>query len=218
MGRFFGTVLARPLPDGAEREFARALELALEETDTDTAIERMRAEFTRMDAPSDALLACLAHVLEDATEELRLIFWRDTWTRLPMHGYAAACYADVLRDCGRSSDAFDVLLHAVERVPAWLGDFELLEELAERSRGPSWLRYQLVVLRTRLDRISAQPNTEPDDQDADLRELYSELLEQYSDDSQAMAEIRPLGERISALEEQGVLPSVLVRRGDWRNE
>lgn len=218
MAPYFDTVLARPLSDEAEREFVRALELALEYDDADTAIERMRCEFTRMDAPSDALLARLAHVLEDAAEDVRLAFWRETCERLPAHGYAVACHGDALLDAGRMAEALEVLLRAVERTPEWLENFDQLEALAERAGGRPWLRFQLVALRVYLDRDSAPSDSDADDQSVDVRELYSELLEQYSGDPQAMAEIRPLGERISALEEEGILPSVLVRRGDWRNE
>jgi hypothetical protein len=238
MERSFDTVLARPLADGAEREFARALELVLAQDDAGAAIEGIRVEFARMDAPSDALLARVANLLEDAAESVRLAFWRETSTRLPMNGYAAACHGDALLDAGHVSDALDVLLQAVERRPEWLEDFDQLESLAEQAGGRPWLRYQLVVLRARLDRDSAKADQDStdqnpgdqnpgdqnpgdqdsDDQDMDVREFYSELLEQYSGDRQAMAEIRALGERIATLEKQGVLPSVLVRRGDWRNE
>jgi tetratricopeptide (TPR) repeat protein len=70
------------------------------------------------------------------------------------------------------------------------------------------------------DDDDADDDDDDDDDDAepelDVRERYSELLDEYRGDAAALAAIRALGHRIAELEDAGVLPRALVRRGDWR--
>lgn len=73
----------------------------------------------------------------------------------------------------------------------------------------------LDALRGQLDELAARPEDADERADA-IRERYSELLEDYGDDGQALARIRALGRRIADLEEAGVLPRSLIRRSRSR--
>ena len=55
----------------------------------------------------------------------------------------------------------------------------------------------------------------PPDADA-VRELYCEIVDRYRDDAEALAIIKPLGEEIRRLENEGALASTLVARSERR--
>jgi len=57
----------------------------------------------------------------------------------------------------------------------------------------------------------------PPDADA-VRELYCEIVDRYRDDAEALAIIKPLGEEIRRLENDGTLPSTLVARSERRQK
>jgi hypothetical protein len=78
------------------------------------------------------------------------------------------------------------------------------------------LARELDGLRSEIETLAA---TEPDDIDEraeTVRERYSELLDDYNDDPEAVTRIRALGRRIKDLEEAGSLPRSLIRRGRSR--
>lgn len=77
------------------------------------------------------------------------------------------------------------------------------DSLAIAVEGDAALRWRLAVLRS----IIANP---PDD-DA-VRELYGELVDRYRADPTRLAQLRILGDEISRLEAEGVLPSTLIAR------
>ena len=77
------------------------------------------------------------------------------------------------------------------------------DSLALEVGGDTGLRWRLAVLRS----IIAHP---PDD-DA-VRELYGELVDRYRSDPTRLAQLRVLGDEISRLEAEGVLPSTLIAR------
>lgn len=67
----------------------------------------------------------------------------------------------------------------------------------------------------RLEAVLADPAAYPDET---ARELYSELCEVHAGDAARMAHLRPLGERLHALERDGVLPRAMVVRSRRRRE
>lgn len=71
------------------------------------------------------------------------------------------------------------------------------------------------------DREPAAPPAADERRDPDalgdfIRERYSELLDEYSDDTEAIGRIRRLGRRIDSLTEAGHLPRTFMRRGPRR--
>lgn len=86
---------------------------------------------------------------------------------------------------------------------------------ADQTGAGDLLTRALDALRGQLDQLAARPEDADELADA-IRESYSELLDDYGDDSEALARIRALGRRIADLEETGVLPRSLIRRGRSR--
>lgn len=79
------------------------------------------------------------------------------------------------------------------------------------------LTAELDGLRSELEALAAAEPPDGIDERAEIvRERYSELLDDYSDDPEAMTRIRALGRRIKDLEEAGSLPRSLIRRGRSR--
>jgi hypothetical protein len=101
------------------------------------------------------------------------------------------------------------LPEAFDRDPALVDDFaEELAPVAERLGGAARLGWQIASLRARIEAA----------EDDDVREPYSELLDEYHADPAALARIRLLGRRIDELTREGKLPRALVRRGSWRRD
>jgi len=93
--------------------------------------------------------------------------------------------------------------------PGLIDDFaDEVDGLSQRLGGSARLGWQVARLRARIEATD----------DDDVRERYSELLEEYGDDPAALARIRPLGRRIDELTREGRLPRALVRRGTWRRD
>ncbi len=67
----------------------------------------------------------------------------------------------------------------------------------------------------RLEAVLADPAAYPDET---ARELYSELCAAHGEDPARLARLRPLGERLHALEREGVLPRAMVVRSRRRRE
>ena len=81
------------------------------------------------------------------------------------------------------------------------------DALALEVGGDLALRWRIAVMRAVI--------AAPPDGDA-VRELYGELVDRYRDDPARLAQLRPLGDEIRRLEEDGALPSALVARSDRR--
>jgi hypothetical protein len=147
--------------------------------------------------------------LEEGELEEHLSFWQEL-ARRSGDAYALACYADTLLVAGRSEAAIGSFLEAFALAPSLC--IELGDDLAVEARSlgdPFWLYYRLARLRSLL--VDAQDGDE-------LRELYSELLEDYSGDSSALDEIRGVGEEIQAAVDKGEVPRAMVRRGRTRTQ
>lgn len=137
-----------------------------------------------------------------------LWFWR-TLARRAGSAYALACYAENLLRAGteRRPEALDALLEACAAEPSlfceFAGDFY---DVAEESGGGRRLGFQLAGLRAALA-----------EEDDDVREMYSELLEEYAEDPEASDRVREVGDAIEVAVAEGRLPRAFVRRGAWRD-
>ena len=164
-----------------------------------------------LDAPlEDAALARVARALRvrpgeiDVDPEAQLDFWTALARRHPKSPYVHACLGDALLASGRSDEALRPLLEAIELEPSLVAEFgDDLAPLAGRAGGLDHLRYQLADQRARLD--------DPDEAD-EVRERYSELLEDYRGNEPAMERIRALGAFINQLVAEDKLPRAFVRR------
>jgi hypothetical protein len=140
----------------------------------------------------------------DLDPDAELAFWAALGARFPDDAYIQACWGDGLRASDRRAEGLERLLRAFELDPSLVDEFaDDVELLAERSGGQVWLRYRICDLRSRLD--------DPDQSD-DIRELYSELLEDHRDDPASMARLRALGRQINELTAEDKLPRAIVRR------
>lgn len=236
MGRFFDTTLHRPVASDREQRIVALLERGTGRDQLDALVAQALAELDRDDAPSEPALARIARALDrcEADDAVRIRFWRQLARRFPDHAYILACRGDALLHAGREREAMDAFLAAFDIAPALAEVFDDAADLAHSLGGAWWLNYQLVELRAALaaaeaaslagsdDDCDAAGSDHDDDDDADdepeldVRERYSELLDEYRDDAAALVAIRELGHRITELEDAGVLPRALVRRGDWR--
>jgi hypothetical protein len=85
------------------------------------------------------------------------------------------------------------------------------------QRPQDLLAVDLEALRAELEALAgAEPIGDADERADAVRERYSELLEDYGDDAEALTRIRALGRRIKDLEEAEILPRSLIRRGRSR--
>jgi hypothetical protein len=147
----------------------------------------------------------------DAMDE-HLAFWQTVADEFgtPL---ARACYADTLLLARREDEAMELFLATFADQPTLLYEFGGdLYDVARSIGEPTWLRYRLACLQAALS--DYQDSTDDDY----IREIYSELLEEYAGDAAAMTQIRPLGAIIDAAVEQGTLPRALVRRGVSRHD
>ena len=88
---------------------------------------------------------------------------------------------------------------------------------ARDQRPHDLLAVDLEALRAELEALAgAEPIDDADERADAVRERYSELLEDYGDDAEALTRIRALGRRIKDLEEAEILPRSLIRRGRSR--
>lgn len=79
------------------------------------------------------------------------------------------------------------------------------------------LARDLDALRAEIEALaSADQAGDVDERAEAVRERYSELLEDYNDDAEALTRIRAVGRRIKDLEEADILPRSLIRRGRSR--
>jgi hypothetical protein len=107
-----------------------------------------------------------------------------------------------------AAERLDALLRRCEPEPAQaLAERAAGDALAAEVGGELELRWRIAVVRAAI--------AAPPDGDA-VRELYGELVDRYRDDAASLARIRPLGDEIRRLEQDGTLPSALVARSDRR--
>lgn len=169
---------------------------------------------------------------EDTTPAAR--FWADLSARFPGHALAAACHGNALLRDGRDREAMGCFSTALGLDPQVVVELEDgARELARALGGALWLRFQLAELRVLLADfedgaagVLAAEADEGDDADEDevaaeelgeeVRERYSELLDEHHDDPDALAQIREVGAIIAHLEHEGLLPQCLIRRGTSR--
>jgi hypothetical protein len=78
------------------------------------------------------------------------------------------------------------------------------------------LARELDGLRSEIETLAATEPADIDERAETVRERYSELLDDYNDDPEALTRIRALGRRIKDLEEAGSLPRSMIRRGRSR--
>lgn len=235
MGRFFDTTLHRPAADDREQRIVDGFEHDARSGKVEMLARDLVAELERGQAPSEPALARIARVLDEheADEAVRTGFWHRLAQRFPDHAYVLACHGDALLHAGREGEAMDAFLAAFAIAPTLTETFDEAADLAYLLGGTAWLEYQLAELRAALamaeaastadhsddddDRDDGDGDDEDgDDGELDVRERYSELLDEYREDPAALAAIRAVGHRITELENSGVLPRALVRRGDWR--
>lgn len=237
MGRFFDTTLHRPVADDREQRIVEQFERDAEGGELGALVAAVAAELALGDAPSEPALARIAHTLDrcQADDDTRIRFWQRLAERFPDQAYILACRGDALLHAGHDHDAMDAFLAAFDLAPALVEVCDDAAGLAHSLGGAPWLNYQLAELRATMaaaeaaslagdasddsdDSDSGDDSNDSDDgePDLDVRERYSELLDEYRGDDAALAAIRALGQRITELEDAGVLPRALVRRGDWR--
>ncbi|MCG8424839.1 MAG: hypothetical protein MJE77_43680 [Proteobacteria bacterium] len=220
MGRLFDTRLYRERASESERD-QRVAHLLRDDTRDAALLTALADELAAGDPPDLVTLVGVVRTLSQDAElddETRTRFWADLSARRPSHSGIMACYSDALFAASREDEAAAVLVAAIESEPGLIGDFhDDAAEIARACGGELWLRYQLVDLGVQLDDVEqAGDSDDAAGEASDVRERYSELLEEHMDDAAALARIQVLGRRIAALEAAGILPRVLVRRGSWR--
>jgi DNA-binding transcriptional ArsR family regulator len=90
-------------------------------------------------------------------------------------------------------------------------------EVIDDEPTPDLLGRELETMRAELEALAtAEPPADIDERAEALRERYSELLDDHGDDPEALTRIRALGRRIKDLEEAGLLPRSMIRRGRSR--
>lgn len=142
---------------------------------------------------------------EGISEHLR--FWRELAHR-SNSPCALACYADTLLFAERDEEAMEAFEEAFRGEPCLVREIgDDLATHAENLGGTHWFRYRLSVLRSAL-------GGQGDLEDDSIRELYSELLEEFSGDSDALGEIRCIGDALLRAVATGDMPRALMLRRD----
>jgi hypothetical protein len=121
------------------------------------------------------------------------------------------------RSPGRAPDSAPGRASGHEREPAERAPEHAPEHPGDDEHPHDLLARELDTLRSELEALAAaEPPADIDERAETVRERYSELLDDYSDDPEALTRIRALGRRIKDLEEAGSLPRSLIRRGRSR--
>lgn len=164
-------------------------------------------------------------------------FWTQLGARFPDHALLAVCRANALLRDARDQEAMDCIAATLELDPRMVTELDdVAAVIAHEQGGAIWLRYQLAELYALLADIedaaasAASASAESGDSGGDagaledaeelgeeVRERYSELLDEYREDPDALARIRALGAIITRLEHEGLLPQCLIRRGGSRH-
>lgn len=177
----------------------------------------------REPALEDGSVARLALALDGEDMGPAARFWAELSARFPDHALVAACHGNALLRDGRDEEAVGRFTTALGLDPQVVVELEDgARELACALGGPLWLRYQLAELRVLLAELEDGADGADEDPDAaeelgeEVRERYSELLDEHRDDPEALAQIREVGAIIAHLERDGLLPQCLIRRGSSR--
>ncbi len=122
--------------------------------------------------------------------------------------FVCACHAETLLARGKKHRAVQEFFRVFAQRPELLFEFggDLPNVVAGLGEA-SLFEYRLLHLRALLE-------SEADD----VRELYSELLDEYADDPEALARLHKIGAEIEAAVLSGKLPRALVRRGASRRD
>jgi len=127
--------------------------------------------------------------------------------------YAHACYADTLLVAGENAAAVEAFALALELAPELLGEMaQDLDEVARHVGGEPWLHYCLAKLAAM---IAGQGNRDDDDES---RELYSELLEDFAGDTEALRRIHHQGQTLEEAVKRGEMPRAMVLRSVARTK
>ncbi len=140
---------------------------------------------------------------------------RAFWLGLADHtgsAYAHACYGDTLLVGGQHAEAVEAFALSLELAPELLPEIaQDLDDVAREVGGSVWLHFCLAKLAAL---IGGQAN--PDDDES--RELYSELLEEFSGDSEALERIHYHGQVLEEAVKRGEMPRAMVLRSGKRTE
>ncbi len=148
--------------------------------------------------------------------DAHLSFWRQLSERFPDDPYAMACHADTLLLGGHQHEAFELFLAAVEREPALHHEFsDDLFAVARELGDEAMFLYSVAVLEAQVTLIERQEFERHVDAD-DVRELYSELLEEHAAYPTRLERLQEIGQKIGILTQAGTLPQAIVRRGGSR--
>ncbi len=146
---------------------------------------------------------------EQAMVDGELAAQRDFWLGLAARtnsAYAHACYADTLLTMRCEDEAVEAFALALELAPSLLPEMaQDLDDVARNVGGRPYLHFCLAKLAAL---ISGEAPAEEDES----RELYSELLEEFAGDSEALERIRYHGQALAQAVERGDLPRAMVRR------
>lgn len=226
--RFINSVLARRSRGGGseqERRIAELLALRAEYPGLRSFLNAVLDALPPEEPLQDATVARMARSLRGIhadrlfADEAELAEHAEFWFRVsynfPDSAYARACYADILAAADDVDGALAHFADAFDAKPELLFEFgNEVYDMAKRAGGDIWLRYQIACLRAALDQ--GAHDAVADEDDDYVRELYSELLEEYRDDPAAMRRILHIGAQLRDLEAEDRLPRAIVRRGAWR--
>ena len=150
--------------------------------------------------------------LEEGDLDEHVDFWQELATRTSST-YAMACYGDTLLLAGREELAITAFVAALKEDPLLLEEMgEEISGHARRLGGQGWLHFRLAKLQLSIANGAALSDEEIDQ----TRELYSELLEEFSGDSSSLQDIRAVGQALEAAVSRGEMPRAMVIRGPSR--
>tara|TARA_R110002096_G_scaffold434832_4_gene658174 strand:+ start:7035 stop:7715 length:681 start_codon:yes stop_codon:yes gene_type:complete len=126
--------------------------------------------------------------------------------------YAHACYGDTLLVGGQNAEAVEAFALSLELAPELLPEIaQDLDDVARDVGGAPWLHFCLA-------KLAALIGGQADPDDDESRELYSELLEEFSGDSEALARIHYHGQVLEEAVKRGDMPRAMVLRSGKRTE
>ncbi len=152
---------------------------------------------------------------EQALVEGELAEQREFWLGLAAHTgspYAHACYGDTLLVGGFHAEAVEAFALSLELAPHLLPEIaQDLDDVAREVGGAPWLHFCLA-------KLAALIGGEADPDDDESRELYSELLEEFAGNSEALERIHYHGQVLEEAVKRGELPRAMVLRSGTRTE
>lgn len=152
---------------------------------------------------------------ERALEQGELTEQREFWLALAGRTgspYAHACYGDTLLVAGNKADAVEAFALSLELAPHLLPEIARdLDDVAREVGGEPYLHFCLA-------KLAALIGGEADPNDDESRELYSELLEEFAGDSEALERIHYQGQVLEEAVKRGDMPRAMVLRSGARTE